>query len=405
MGNKWVLILFLFTTNFSFAATVTCSGGVNPTSLAMPTSTQDKITSGLSGDTSTYREIYKVNFVFFGKSNTTCKASSSTRLNWMLYAYNTSGKAPVKYGNNYIFPTNIDGLGISFNEQDDQRGSPIGSYSNGVLFKHDWNVPTSNGTYNSYVKAMVTVWKMPGVFDATQLNSSGMLAFSGIKIVQALQLTSASDSWGAGLPNRGDSSLLAYSWTTNEVAVTGGLNMYPGTCNLSNQTVNLGKFSPSDIPSSSPWKDVAFTINCPEAWGYGKTTTTNAGKADSADVTNPNNIYSRTTNTANSGIIITVYPRTTIIDNSRSIIGLKTGGAEGYGIQLAWGAAAVQPTTGDPTNKVTFNQPKVLNTTNYGNTGQTTTQLINMAARYIRTTGTVQAGRADASIEVVASYN
>ena len=363
-------------------------------SFTLPASSLDKITAGLSGDTTTYRELYTYNYFAWGNSGTNCRSSSNgAQLGWMEYAYSTSGKTPIKYGSDYIFPTKIDGLGISFYDANVTNKS-LGSYSEGALMRASaWVLTTGGYNYNAFFMIKVKLWKIPGKFNSEQFNNNGMLEFDDIKVVQALQILSSGDTWAAGMPNRGDSPL-ANSWTTNEVALKGGFYVYPGTCDITNQTVTMGDFSPSDIPNYSPWKDVTFTISCPEAWGYGKTAT----------ISN-NIIQSRTTNKNNSGVIITVYPRTTIIDNTRSIIGLKTGGAEGYGIQLAWGTAEVQPTTGDPTNKVIFNQPKVVNTTNYGNTGQTTTQLINMAARYIRTAGTVQAGRADASIEVVASYN
>lgn len=402
--SGFYILFLLFFNSVVFARTVTCTGGVNPISFTLPATSLDKVTAGLSGDTTTYRELYTYNYFMWGKSGTTCRSSSNgAQLGWMEYAYSTSGKTPIKYGSDYIFPTKIDGLGISFIDTDITNKS-FGGYAEGALNRATWTLSTSNYLWDAYLKIKVKLWKIPGKFNPAQFSGDGMLEFDDIKVVQALQILTAGDTWASGLPDHGE-ALLANSWNTNSVSLSGGFYVYPGTCDFSNQTVNLGTFSPSDIPISSPWKDVAFMISCPEAWGYGKTTTTNAGNANNGDVTNPNNIYSQTTNTANSGIIITVYPRTTIIDNTRSIIGLKTGGAEGYGIQLAWGTAAVQPTTGDPTNKVLFNQPNVVNTTNYGNTGQTTTQLINMAARYIRTTGTVQAGRADASIEVVASYN
>ena len=395
MGNKWVLFFLVFFSDISFARTVTCTGGVNPISFTLPASSLDKVTAGLSGDTTTYRELYTYNYFSWGTSGTNCRSSpNGAQLGWMEYAYSTSGKTPIKYGSDYIFPTKIDGLGISFYDANVTNKS-LGSYSEGALMRASaWTLSTGGYYYNAFFLIKVKLWKIPGKFNPEQFNSDGMLEFDDIKVVQALQILTAGDTWGSDQPDRGE-ALLANSWNTNSVSLSGGFFVYPGTCDIANQTVIMGNFSPSDIPNYSPWKDVTFTINCPEAWGYGKIAT----------ISSNNTINSRAKNKNNSGIIITVYPRTTIIDNSRSIIGLKTGGAEGYGIQLAWGAAAVQPTTGDPTNKVTFNQPKVLNTTNYGNTGQTTTQLINMAARYIRTTGTVQAGRADASIEVVASYN
>ncbi|MCL5501606.1 fimbrial protein [Escherichia coli] len=405
MRRTGLLVLFLlFLTNIAYARVVTCTGGVNPISFTLPASASDKITAGLSGDTTTYRELYTYNYFAWGVSGTTCRASANgVQLGWMEYAYSTTGKTPIKYGNEYIFPTKIDGLGISFIDTNITQKS-FGGYAEGALNRSTWTLSTSNFTWSAFFTVKVKLWKIPGKFNSAQLNGGGMLEFDDIKVVQALQILTAGDTWASGLPNHGEAPL-ANSWTTNSVSLSGGFTIYPGTCDLANKTVELGKFNAADIPNSSPWKDVSFTINCPPTWGYGGSGTTNVAYYDNLNVANPNDVISRVANTANSGLIITVYPRTGIIDSSRGIIGLRAGGAEGYGIQLAWGTASVQPTTGDPTSKVLLNQPNIVNTTNYGNTGQTTSQLINMAARYIRTTGAVQAGRADASIEVVASYD
>lgn len=377
----WVFLGLIVFCSSTYARTVTCTGGRDPISFSVPA---DKITAGLSGNTTTYRELYSIS-TDFNNSNSTCKASASgAKLGWLEYAYSTSGKEPVLVGSDYIFPTKIDGIGISFYDTNVTQRS-IGSFTTGAVNRATWNLTTNNYTWQANFSIKIKLWKIPGKFNPAQFNSSGMLEFDDIKIVQALQITSSGDTWAADQPNRGPSPLPG-SWTTNEVSITGGVNVWPGTCDFADQKINLGKYNMAQVSNSTPWKDISFTINCPPAWGYGGGLTTKKNT---------------------SGIILTVYERTGIEDAARGIIKLRPGGAEGYGIQLACNTAASQPVTGDPgsANKIVFNQPKVITTTNYGNTGQPTTQLINMAARYIRTSGDAKAGLADGAIEIVASYN
>lgn len=400
MKNKeWLFLLFFIIHGAAYARTVTCSGGAAPISVTLPTSVAEaaiKITASRSGDMSNYRDLYTWDVMHFGSSNTECAASENgATLGWMEYAYSISGKAPINHGGNYIFPTEIDGIGISFRDADTSSGA-IGSYTGGALKRATWTLSAAKTQWNALFKVSVTLWKIPGKFNPSQFNSSGVLEFNDIKIVQALQITSAGDTWSSSQPDWGQ-SLLSNSWTTNEVRLKGGTNLYPGTCNFANQQVNMGKHQVNEIPVSGPWKDIIFTVSCTPAWGF-------RGEATMSGTT-ANEIISKTAHTANRGIILIVYDRTGIEDASRGIIKLKSGGAQGYGIQLAWGTAASQPTSGDPAQMVVFNQSKAISTTNYGFVGRTPTQLVNMAARYIRTTGTATGGLADGAIEIVASYN
>lgn len=186
------------------------------------------------------------------------------------------------------------------------------------------------------------------------------------------------------------------SLLVNQTTFSGTISFIPGTCNFINKTVQMGSHARSVIGNSSPWVNASFTLNCPEAWGYGMTATM------SKDTNNT--IKSRSANTATKGIIVTVIPRYDIIDSARGVIGLKPGGAEGYGMQLAWGDASSLP-AGDPARPVLFGQSQVVSDENFGTSGNTYTREINMAARYLRTTGTVKGGKADSAIEILASYN
>lgn len=398
----WLFFLLSLVSFMGYARTVTCTGGVNPISVTLPVSAIDneliRITASRSGDMSNYRDLYTWDVMHLGSSNTECEASENgATLGWMEYAYSISGKAPINHGGHYIFPTEIDGIGISFRDADTNSGA-IGSYTAGALKRATWTLSTTKTKWNALFKVSVTLWKIPGKFNPSQFNGNGMLEFNDIKIAQALQITSAGDTWSSSQPDRGQ-SLLSNSWTTNEVRLKGGTNLYPGTCNFANQQVNMGKHHVNEIPVSGPWKDISFTVSCTPAWGF-------RGEATMSDTTE-NEIISKTAHSANRGIILIVYDRTGIEDANRGIIKLKSGGAQGYGIQLAWGTAASQAVSGDPTgtSKLEFNKAKAISTTNYGFVGRTPTQLVNMAARYIRTAGDAAGGRADGAIEIVASYN
>lgn len=189
---------------------------------------------------------------------------------------------------------------------------------------------------------------------------------------------------------------MSRSFNITSATVSGSISFVPGTCNFTNKTVEMGTYTRSELTNNSPWVNASFTLNCPAAWGYGMTATM------SKDTNNT--IKSRSSNTSTSGIIVTVSPRNGTVDSTRGIIGLKPGGAEGYGIQLAWGDSA-SLSASEPLKPMLFEQSQVVSNENFGTSGNTYTREIKMAARYIRTSGSVQPGRADSAIEILASYN
>ena len=158
---------------------------------------------------------------------------------------------------------------------------------------------------------------------------------------------------------------------------------------------------------NSEWKDASFRLKCADAYGYGGSV---SGALNSND---PNDGTQTANNTQNETVMIQILPYTTINDANRGIIELEAGGAEGYGLQLAWGLPSPQGT--NPHNAVRINTPVNLQSVNtgftlgpyaYGSNVQTSgaDNLIPLSARYIRTSDTVVGGPANASIEILASY-
>jgi hypothetical protein len=388
---KVIISVFLLSINESIlAATAACTVNTkNIASFNFPTiSSSDRITAGLSGEQNTYREIYTWNAYRSATGTIVCTASSSRSLSFYQYIISPYG-SPVKHGAVWIFPTNTAGIGISFSENGHEIGNAINPYVE----------ITSSGTsvsFNRYFRTKVTLWKTPGV--TGNADSDGNLNFEGFKITGVVRPTNYPTDTISNIPTSDISNDFPGSVTENTTTFSGKITFVPGTCNFTNKTVEMGLHQRTDLTNNSPWVNASFTINCPEAWGYGRTATMSG--------TTANTISNRSANTATQGIIVTVIPRNGTIDGTRGIIGLKPGGAEGLGIQLAWGEPATLPTTGDPATaaRVIFDQSQVVSNEDFGTSGNTYTREIKMAARYIRT-GTIQPGRADSSIEIVASYN
>ena len=102
-----------------------------------------------------------------------------------------------------------------------------------------------------------------------------------------------------------------------------------------------------------------------------------------------------------------------MVDANRGIIALDGTGAQGYGIQLAWGDYTTQNSQ-EPLNPVVLNSYVAANTLNPnfsaddtpvgGNGFHGSDNTIKMAARYIRTAGNSAPGPANAVVQVIANY-
>lgn len=327
-------------------------------------------------------------------SNVSASCSAGTGLYYTMFSSNY-GPAVRTTGSETIYPTSVSGIGISIGSNN-QSDSPITLYPN---VKYWGGAGNGLGFWLS-----VKIWKIPGTLPTT----TGAISFTGPTLGQLLMSSgntfTSSDASRLWDNNKG--------WIASSRVLKGTLMFQPTTCDLvmPSRTVNMGTFDGAG--GQSAWKDASFKLNCPNAYGYGGSTTSE----NSYD--NPNNVRPNSTITANTiknnPIRIQIVPRTTPVDINNGIIALDGSGAQGYGIQLAWGDSNVLG-SGAPGNPVILNNWALAHSLNsaYSNTAYTigasaisssADGTIKMAARYVRTTGPTQAGPANAAVEVIASY-
>jgi hypothetical protein len=161
------------------------------------------------------------------------------------------------------------------------------------------------------------------------------------------------------------------------------------------------------------WKDASFKLTCADGYGYGGAYNTNQTNPYAYPYSiSPAGSYSAN-NIKNGRVQINIVPYTGVVDANKGIIALDGTGAQGYGIQLAWGDYSSQ-TSGEPAKPVMLNTPIDANKLNAGfRAGDTplggngfsgTDNTIKMAARYVRTTGATASGEANAVVQVIANY-
>ena len=308
--------------------------------------------------------------------------------------------APVKIGADYIYKTSVPGIGISL-ESYNVHTNPLRLYPQTV--KHG-GVISGLGMW-----LHIKIWKIPGTVPV----SSGPISFTGPTVGQIL--LNHGDTFATSNPERlWDNNK---GWVASSRQLQGTLIFEQNTCNLEmgSKTVLMGKYDGSG-GGKSAWKDASFRLNCPNAWGYGGTATSRGDENDGYNYPNsvaPNSAI--TANTQKNGPLrIQIIPRTPVVDAAKGILALDGSGAKGYGIQLAWGEHGTLG-AGEPAKPVILNswtKASELNSAYRSSeyvpgatvipTGADGT--IRMAARYIRTTGSVQPGPANAAVEVIASY-
>ncbi|OAT15520.1 hypothetical protein M979_3475 [Buttiauxella noackiae ATCC 51607] len=388
-----LLFVFLFSGFTASASVVTCTNraGANPiyTQVLPYNGSQDSMTA--PGNPSQYKALYTWSGFVWGWASTIIDCSpnpSGISVNYLQYIVPPTGSVPVKdsASGNWIFPIPGTGFGLSFYNLD-QRNGPLGDYQN----PNKSYTAGINAGGQFYIK--VALWKLPGAE-----NPGNVINFSNFQVVQALQLTNSADSWGS-LPTNGP-NLISNTFTSNSAIISGNITLSTGTCTFNNSTVEMGTYDATWSGAErapAPWKDASFTLQCPQAMGYDRTASINTGN---------NTVTSRTgVSTKNQNVNITVVPRTEVLDSARGIMALNSGGAQGYGIQLAWGTVASQSAALTPARPVIFNVPTQQATSAFG-VGSTNSMTVNMAARYIRIPDDeVQAGPAVATVEVIANYN
>lgn len=261
----------------------------------------------------------------------------------------------------------------------------------------------------------IRLWKIAGNIPLLP----GSISFTGPIINQGVVSKNSEDTFSDSTmsPNAG-------KWFTgNYSQITGSINLINSTCNLQggDKSVQLGAFNGAGQASGvSEWRDASFNIVCPKAYGYGGANGSGSwngstGIGDYGTVTSANKIK-------NNPITIRIVPRTPIVTQNwagaplSGTIALDGSGAQGYGVQLAWGDNATLG-SGEPATPLIFNTPVMANSLNsaayrasaynIGSSAITSGKdgTIKMAARFIRTTGSVSPGPANTAVEVVIGYD
>ena len=387
------IFVFCFNSLYVNAGTINCepaSGGwgVEWQKLHTPYElTPSTLTMTLGSNIPDWTVLYTVNAPV-GESTGSCD-----KVTYMYFTLFTQAQPIEKHGDDFIYSTNIPGIGISIEEsQVHTSAQPYPS----VIY---WGA-TSEG-YGFW--ATVKFWKIPGnipmtngPFTVTGPEAGIVYKYSGYSFTSSESDRITSDS---------------LSYITSSKILTLTMMFQPGTCNIEgdNIKVNIGDYVGGN--SYSEWKDANFKLVCQNGMGYngrvssGDEYNNPTGLSPSAEVTANNKMNGR--------VQISVVPYTEVIDANRGIIALDGTGATGYGIQLAWGDYSTQSST-EPTNPVILNSYVDANSLNSGfGAGDTpiggnaftgTDNTIKMAARYIRTTGKAAPGPANAVVQVIANY-
>ncbi|MGK9175198.1 hypothetical protein KXR87_18610 [Yokenella regensburgei] len=304
---------------------------------------------------------------------------------------NVPGPGDTSHAGYVIYPTNISGIGISVNSQDAAGTPPIPVWPDVLVV----NTVMANGMNRIFSQNVaIRLWKIPGDISV----GTSPFAVTGPMILQGIMPAAAGDTLDPAMMTA-DRALSSTFWTLSSRNLVGSANYYVGTCNLSdnNQTVLLGKHL--NFERYSAWKDASFSIECPSpAYGYGGVNGTTANKRNKPPSIN-----------------ITPYNAEITHDDLgntlSSTIALDAGGAQGYGVQLAWGDYSTQAAGVNPAQPVPFNTrvsvaslvagyPTLISP--LGSTAKPAT--IKMAARFIQTEAVPQPGPARAAVEVIVNY-
>lgn len=404
--KKYLAILFLNVISISSAwsATATCTynnmGEIGKTFALPPANIT--VSAGIAD----YTPIFTFNRVMVGITQGSCSGGSGFNTSSTLTNMPSSSPA-LSWNGNIIYPTSVPGIGISIVDNDSSNTGNTPPYPI-VHIKYNAGVAGIGGWVN------MVLWKIPGNIP---LNQTGTINFIGPTYVQGMAFINTADSFSA-------STNMSYSptgstrfWTASSRTLIGSATFVMGTCQLSggDKTVQMGTLVNDLGPNmkNTPWVDASFSLICPNAYGYGGSYTSSTSAANQYSLSG-GTLGANTIKNAN--LTISILPRTQVVTTDWSgntlngAIALDGTGAKGFGIQLAWGSAATQANV--PAKPVVFNTPVSASTLNSSyTTGSYTlgaampTPLIQMAARFIRISGTTEPGPADTSVEVLANYN
>jgi len=345
--------------------------------------------------------LYEFQRVLVGVTAGTCSGTDSLWTNYMFKLPAGTVKIASYDGTN-VYPSGVDGIGISINEINSGRNFPMKPYPD---FEGNIGVMTSGTQFWVDIK----FWKIPGNLPT----AGGAVTIRGIEMMivnsNSTCCTVHSNSPGRVVPISSTTGYLSGSRVLQATLV-----FQPGTCDIEGNaiTVNMGDYNSSST-ENAPWKDASFKLLCPDSYGFG-------GKydaKDNSDYDSPYNISPNGTlypNTSKNGRVrISIVPFTEVIDSSKGIIALDGTGAKGYGIQLAWGDYSNQNNV-EPATPVIFNAYVAANSLNSaflagdtpigGNGFSGGDNTIKMAARYVRTAGEAAPGPANAIVQVIANY-
>lgn len=388
-----LFIIYSSGVQYLHAANISCSGTLATTAVNIPPANVV-----LGNGIADYTVLYSVKSSWTVLYNGTC----TTGVKWVMSMADlpSGSTVPDQYYNgkwHKIYPTSVSGLGISvINMEPSSNPADILTVPAwpATLYEYVRNGPMGNW-FDIYL------WKIPGDIPMT-----GSLAFTGPALYHLFTPVNASDTISSStLPiMQGNPNYLNWS----KVNISGTVNLMAGTCNMmgGSKVVNMGRFDfDGGHNRNSAWVDASFNLDCPKAFGYG-------GALSWISSSSSGTVSANTLR--NNPVRIQIVPRTAVIDASAGILGLDGTGAQGYGIQLAWGDRATLG-SGAPAKPVILNSWTPANTINsaysasayaIGAPAVSTSAdgTIKMAARFVRTYGNTQPGPARAVVEVIASY-
>ncbi|MDL4618715.1 fimbrial protein [Citrobacter amalonaticus] len=412
---KLIIIIFCFHIFSVFAGTIDCepatsAGSHNYDQWSTMHSAYELKPPGtnitLGSNIPDWTVIYKLEHVLVGVESGSCTLDVN-----IAYLYNSPYTTLLNtISGSKIYPTNVPGIGISiesYHGGGDGVKYPLGPYP-------DYNFISYSSTsdiWDTWAMADITFWKVPGNIPM----SGGAITIDGPEIgivYYGNTYTMTSKDPGRIVPFSGSSSGTGYLEGSRVLHAT--LIFQPGTCNVEGDNINVDMGSYDGTGGHSAWKDASFKLVCPDGYGYGGAY---AGSQTHSQDDSPYAIDPNGTTTANNigngRVQISIVPYTETLDANRGIIGLDGTGAQGYGIQLAWGDYSTQ-NLAEPSKPVIVNSYVDAHSLNAAFSGGDTPiggnglvgldNTIKMAARYIRTSGDTAPGPANAVVQVIANY-
>lgn len=397
---KVVIFILCFHAFSAFASgNVTCdSSDSQPDWTSIHTNLElkpDNVNITVGSNLLNWQVIYELDNIVMGRDYTTCNNSYTSSSYTLINAGNIAGT----HGTETIYETDVPGIGISVSDENNHAIPVFPTYSWGVDY------PSQGRTYKINVK----FWKIPG--KTIPLNN-GSISVTGPEVAGLVGVAQTDVIIGS----QSDRILIGgdnpYHYINSSRVLHGMLIFQPGTCNIEGDDVrvDMGNYDESGA-GHSDWKDASFKLVCPDAYGY-------HGSADAQGNTNyPYQLSPSAKITANNmpngRVQVSIVPYTEVVDANKGIIALDGTGAQGYGIQLAWGDYSTQSSV-EPAKPVVLNSYVDANSLNSaflagdtpigGNGFSGGDNTIKMAARYIRTTGDTAPGPANAVVQVIANY-